>query len=191
MLRLIHIAAVIAVSGTSGVCDDHGGPPPKQPQAMRPNAPKNGGAALKKDGLPKAGVRFTNPANPVERLYRMTPEQRDRALEKLPPQQQERMRAQLKWFDGLAPEQQQVVLNRVERLAALPPEKRREWLTAMQDFQRLEPERRPQIQLVLRRLQNATEEQRKAFFDSPRFHSDYTAEEQKIILDLSQIMPGQ
>src|SRR5689334_15607031 len=108
MKRLIHIAAITAVAVTHGFCEDRGGSPKQaQAQAMRPGgAPKKAGGGLKKDGLPKPGVRITNPANPVERLYRMTPEQRDRALEKLPPQQQERMRAQLKWFDGLGPEQQ-------------------------------------------------------------------------------------
>src|SRR5215831_4415657 len=117
MTRLFYIAAVIAVAAAPGFCEDQGGTP-KQTQAWRGGGnPKNAPGAVKKEGLPKAGVRVTNPANPVERLYRMTPEQRERALEKLPPLQQERMRTQLKWFDGLGPEQQQTVLNRAERLA--------------------------------------------------------------------------
>ena len=105
-----------------------------------------------------------------------------------PSAQQERIRTQLKWFDSLGPVQQQVVLNRAERLAALPPEKRREVVLSMQELNRLGPDRRPQVGNALRRLQNATDEQRKAFFDGPDFHNEFTAEEQKIILDLSLIM---
>ncbi len=186
MSRVIQVAAMLVIAGGVGVCEDRG--TPKPPTPPRATAPKAVGGMPKKDGLPKAGVRITNPANPAERLYRMTPDQRERALEKLPAAQQERIRTQLKWFDSLGPVQQQVVLNRAERLAALPPEKRREVVLSMQEFNRLDPDRRPQVGNALRRLQNATEEQRKAFFDGPVFHQDFTAEEQKILLDLSLIM---
>jgi hypothetical protein len=142
---------------------------------------------VKKEGLPKAGPPLSNPANPVVRLYRASPEQRDRALEKLPPAMQERIRAELDNFDHMPPDQQQVMIDRAEHMAALPVEKRRAVQQAWQDFQRLDPERRRLVAIVIRRLQGATEEQRSTFMKGP-FLTDYSAEEQKIILDLSEVM---
>src|SRR5262245_38258701 len=74
-----------------------------------------------KGGIPKAGSkgpRITNPASPAARLYRATPEQRERVLEKLPLNRQQQMRRELEWFDGLPKDQQEQVIRRSERLAA-------------------------------------------------------------------------
>ncbi len=188
MNRLLHIATAALVAAGVALPEDHAAAP-KGGQPARAGAPRNAGGAPKAaGGLPKMGPRVTNPANPVARLYRATPDERERALEKLPPAQQERIRAQLKWFDGLRPEQQAVVLNRAERLAAMPPEKRSEVRQSIQDFQHLPADRKPLVGGVLRRLQNATEEQRKTFLSSPRFLNDFSPEEQKIIVDLAQVM---
>src|SRR5260370_39647996 len=70
------------------------GPPP--PKAMPKGFPK----APKKEG---GGVRLNNPAHQFESLLSMSPDQRDRVIEKLPPQQQERLRARLDQFDKLPP----------------------------------------------------------------------------------------
>jgi len=186
MKRALYIVAALAAAVTPGFCEDQGGAP-KQTQAMRPGGAKKAGAILKKEGLPKAGPRLSNPANPVVRLYRASPEERERALEKLPPMMQQRMRAELDQFDHMPPEQQQIMISRAERMAALPLEKRRAVQQSWQDFQRLDPLRKRLVAGVIRRLQVSTEEQRNTFMRGP-FLTNFSAEEQKIILDLSEVM---
>ena len=186
MKRLFYIAALAVIVTAAGFCEDRGGTP-KAAQAGRAPGAKNGGGAPKNGGLPKAGGRLFNPANPIIRLYRATPEERDRALEKLPPKQQERVRAELERFDRMPPEQQEAIVSGAERLAGFPPEKRRAVFQSFQDFQRLPPDRKRLVGNVIRRLQNASEEQRNTFLNG-RFLSDFSAEEHKIILDLSEIM---
>jgi hypothetical protein len=194
MKGLIYIAAVLAVAVAPALCEDQGSAQ-KQAPAMRPapppknagGAPKNPGGALKKDGLPKAGPPLSNPVNPLVRLYRATPEERERALEKLPPTMQERIRAELDRFDHMPPEQQQVIVSRAQKMASLPPEKRRAVTQSWQDFQRLPEDRRREVAMVIRRLQVATEEQRNTFLNGA-FLTDFSAEEQKMILDLSEVM---
>src|SRR5262249_48597564 len=156
----------LSVAAAFGLCEDQGATP-KQAPAMRPGNPKRPGALLKKEGLPKAGPPLSNPANPVVRLYRAKPEERERALEKLPPKVQERMRAELDKFDHMPPEQQQAMISRAERMAALPPDKRRAVAVSWQDFQRLPQDRKRLVAGVIRRLQVATPEQRDAFMKGP------------------------
>src|SRR5690242_18761710 len=72
-------------------------PPPERGGARR------GGPIEAPKEVPR---RLANPANPVARLYRASPEERERALEKLPPAQQERFRRNLQWFDSLPKRQQ-------------------------------------------------------------------------------------
>src|SRR4051812_20134910 len=79
-------------------------PPPPRAEATRPpanNAAKNPAAngsaanpATRNPQAPKGrgGQRLGAPGNPVERLMSMSPKQRDRVLEKLPPQQQANLR---------------------------------------------------------------------------------------------------
>ncbi len=187
MTRWICIAVWVAMAA-NGFCEDRGGTPK---EAMRPGGAKRAGGALKKEGLPKAGPPLRNPGNPAVRLYRATPEERERALEKLPPAMQQRMRKELDWFDHLAPDQQQVIINRAQRMEALPPEKRVALRQSWQEFQQLPQDRKRMVAAVIRRLQVANEEQRNRFLKG-RFVTDFSAEEQKIILDLSEAMqPGQ
>ena len=143
-------------------------------------APKGGGNAL--------GPRINNPGSPAARLYRMTPEERERALERLPAQRQEAIRRQLQYFDSLPKDQQEVMLSRTERFAALPPEKKRAFMQQMQTLNRLPKERHQMVGAVLRRLQSLPDAQREVIFNSPQFQNGFTPEEQQMIRDLSEVM---
>ena len=136
------------------------------------------------------GPRMTNPANPVSWLYRMTPAEREQALEKLPSDTQERFRKNLAWFDGLPKEQQKVVLQRQERFAAMPPEKQRQFRQQLGAFNQLPQERRQMVQRALMRLQTMPDEQRVRVLNSDQFKSMFSEGEQKIIAGLSEIMPA-
>jgi len=156
---------------------------PARPPVVRPN-----GAVRNPGGGRNMGPGLTNPANPVARLYRASPEERERALEKLPAKMQEQFRTRLKWFDNLPPNQQRLVLNRTDRFAALPAERQtaiKEQFTALN---KLPQERKTAIVRALRSLEVMPDEQRSRLLGSDDFKSRFSPEEQKIIADLSEVM---
>lgn len=184
MPRFFQIGGLLLLAAAAGICDQKPAkvPPPAKEAPLRP-APKNG-----RGGAPKAGPRLANPASPAARLFQATPEERDRAIEKLPLAQQERVRNQLKYFDSLPKGQQEIMLRRTEALDALTPEKRRAFQQQMQNMNRLPPDRQQAVRGALRRLQVMPEERRNNVLNSEQFKSMFSPEEQKMISDLSEVM---
>lgn len=160
-------------------------PAPARPANTPRNAP-NG--ANKAPGARQAGAPIINPANPVARLYRATPEERERALEKLPPKMQEQFRNQLQRFDSLTPAQQQLQLKWVERYSALPADQQTAFRQQLQALQRLPQERRQPIATALRRLEGMPDAQRREVIESEEFKNRFSADERKMISDLSVVM---
>jgi len=180
MPRIFQIGGLLLLAVAAGICEQKAAkvPSPKKDASPR----KNGGAA------PKAGPRLTPPGSPAARLYQATPEERERAIEKLPPAAQERVRNQLKYFDSLPKNQQEIMIRRTERLDALTPEKRRAFQQQMQNLNRLTPDRRQAVAGALRRLQVMPEEQRLRVLNSEQFKSRFSPEEHRMIADLSEVM---
>ena len=116
MSRSVQFAGLLILASATAVFGDQ--PADARPPVIRPVLPK-------KSGLRTMGPRLTNPGNPASRLYRASPEERDRALEKLPLRQQERIRKNLAWYDALAKPDQAIVLKRAERYESMSPEARR------------------------------------------------------------------
>lgn len=186
MAKALQLAALLLIGAAPAVCDqaNNGGGKDGRP-VFRPILPKGGGVPK---GAPKAGPRMTNPNSEAARLYRANPEQRERALEKLPRNLQQRIRRELEWFDNLPKDQQQTVLKRSERLAALSPEQQRAFTDQLRSLNRLEPERRRMVSQALMRLQRESDEQRKVILGREQFRSRFSAEELQIITDLAAVM---
>jgi hypothetical protein len=176
-------AALLVLAGLPGWSAQGGARSPAArgvPQ-VRPRAFPKGGPAAR-------GPRLTNPASPAAWLYRATPEQRDRAIEKLRLGQQERIRENLAWFDGLPKEDQEIVVRRTERFAALSPEKRQAFAAQLQTLNRMPPPRRQAIRQALMRLQRTAAARRARALDAPELRGRFSPEEQKMILDLAEVM---
>jgi hypothetical protein len=181
MPRFFQISGVVLLAAVAGICDQKAAKTPPKEAPPR-SAPKNGGSA------PKAGPRLLPPGSPAARLFRATPEDRERAIEKLPQAAQDRVRNQLKYFDSLPKDQQEIMIRRTERLDALTPEKRRAFQQQMQNMNRLPPDRQQAVRGALRRLQVMPEEQRMRVLNSEQFKGRFSPEEQKMIADLSEVM---
>jgi hypothetical protein len=134
------------------------------------------------------GPGLTNPSNPVARLFRASPEERERALERLPAKMQDQFRARLMWFDGLPANQQRLVLNRTDRFAALPLERQAAIKEQFRALNKLPQDRRAAIGQALRRLEVMPDEERARTLASDPFKSRFSPEELKIIADLSEVM---
>jgi hypothetical protein len=160
-------------------------PPPARP-AARPALPRNNPNL--RMPRPQMGPPLSNPASPAARLYKATPEERDRALEKLPPRMQEQLRKQLAVIDAMPKERQQVFIRRAEHFAAQTPERQAIIRQQLQAFSKLSQERKQAINIALRRLQPMPEEQRQSILNSDEFKSQFSPEEQKILADLADVM---
>jgi hypothetical protein len=187
MNRWVEMGAVLLLGAVAGLCDQKPPakdppPPPPRPAPVKPPAKNN----AMKGGVPKAAAqRLVNPANPATRLFRMPPEQRERAFEQMNPQQQESARKLVGWFDGLPKEQQAIQLRRLERFEQLPPEQRTEVRGLLKEAQDLSADRRLQVRQALGRLQNLSDADRDRFLNSPAFKARFSAEEQRVITRLA------
>jgi hypothetical protein len=101
---------------------------------------------------------------------------------------QEQFRNQLKRFDSLTPEQQQLQLRWIERYSALPAERQAAFRQQFAAFQKLPPERRQPIAGALRRLESMPPEQRREILASDAFKNRFSADDLKMISDLSVVM---
>jgi hypothetical protein len=192
MTRVLAICGLLLASGAVYAADqkaEHKSPPAPRPAPVRPaNPPRNAPAPNKAPGGRQMGAPLINPATPAARLYKASPEERERALEKLPPNMQQQIRNQLQRFDSLAPAQQQLQLKWVERYSALPLEQQAAFKQQLQALQKLPEERRRPIATALRRLESMPDTQRRQELDSDEFKSRFSPDERKMISDLSVVM---
>ena len=197
MTRALPFAGLLLAGGMVFASDQK--PPAKNPpppaakaEVVRPgNPPRNAvgpNGANRMPGNRPAPTPLINPGNLVTRLYKASPEERERALEKLPPNMQEQFRNQLRRFDSLTPAQQQMQLKWVERYSALPKAQQDAFKLQWQALGKMTPEERRPIAAALRRLEGMPDEQRRKLLDSEEFKSRFTAEELKMISDISVVM---
>ena len=193
MMRIaIHLAGAMLLVAVSGVCADQKTKPTPPPKgAAKAAAPKNAAKnEAKAGGIPKkGGAVMVNPLNPVQRLSQMTPEQRERVLEQLPPERQAQMRKQLEKFDSLPPAAKERLSRLAAPLMALPPERQRLVNQGIISINRLPDDRKPPVRKELLSLLNMTPEDRAARLNSGDFKKAYSPDEQKILSDLSNNLP--
>ena len=159
------------------------GPKPKLAPAPPPRAAQG-------NGIPKAGGgRILNPGNPVLRMMAMPPERREQMLERLPPQQQARLRQALENFDKLPPAQRSRQLGILNMYANLPPEKQAALTKQIQLFNHLPDDRIAVLRPELVKLHRMPESERSDRVASQEFKGKFTPEERKMLADISPYFP--
>jgi hypothetical protein len=157
----------------------------------RPGAgPQRGMAGRSIPGMPRPGVDPKPAAArlPVDRWNAMTPEQRDRALQKLPPDRQQKIRDQIARFNSLPEKEQQRLRDRYRRLQQLPPEKQEAVRRELRQFNETPPERRRVLAREMRQLRGMSEDEQRTRVKSDEFRTRYTPEEQQMLQDLSDYL---
>ena len=135
---------------------------------------------------PAAGRPRLAPRTPLDRWLQMSPEQRERALEKLPPERRKLFRERMDRFNRLPKEEQQRLQQRVQRFRELPPEKQEQMRQELRRFYALPAERRDRLQQELELLQGLAEDERRARIASDEFRNKYSAEERELLRDLAE-----
>ena len=131
-MRLPIAVAALAVVG-AGVC----------PLAAQRRGPGNPGRMTAPKPPNIGGQRQNpereNPAKELERFQKMSPQDREKALSKLPAARRARVEQQLQRLDSMTPEQRERQLRRVEAFQSLPPERRKVVQQEIQDIRTLPP----------------------------------------------------
>ena len=162
-------------------------PPPKNPVAAKPSAqapPNNAG------GVPKGQTRLASPDNPIDRLLRMTPEQREQAIEKFPPQQQANFRKRFENFDKQTEAQKQRQLEQKDQFWNLPADKQKLVRDQMNAFNALPEDRREEVKKAYIRLSHSTPEERNTILARPQFRSRFTPAELQMLTVLPEYWPA-
>ena len=192
MTRPVQFVGMLLLAAAAGVCAQNDkaakDPVPSGSGWFRPGVPKGGIPKAGPKGIQKTAVRISNPTSLAAPLYRATPEQRDRALEKLPFPMQQRLRKELEQFDQLPKEQQETMIRQTERFHALPPEKQLAFRQELVALNHLEKDRKQQVAAALRRLHNVTADERAKILARPAFRERFSIEEFQIITTLAEVM---
>jgi hypothetical protein len=122
-------------------------------------------------------------------MMAMPPERREQMLERLPPQQQVRLRQALENFDRLPPELRRRQLGILNMYANLPPEQQAILTRQIGVFNHLPDDRIRALRPELVRLHRMSESERSDRVASEEFKSTFTPEEQKMLADISPYFP--
>lgn len=144
-----------------------------QPRAQNPKAPK-----------PNVGDQM------LLNLQNMSPEEREKALSKLPPAQRARIANRIQNFQNLAPAAQERQLDQLRRLNSLPLQRQQEVRQSMRDRNALPDDRKKAVNQELRRMTNMTDEDRQAHMNSDDFRNRFSPGEQQMIGNLNELLPG-
>ena len=125
----------------------------------------------------------------IERLNRMTPEQRERALGPLPADRREKVERRLERFNSLSPEEKQRLREEYQAFQSLPPEKQDAIRRSFRQFNDLPDDRRRPVRRELMYLRRLNEDERTARFESEAFRSRFNETERQLLQDLAD-SPG-
>jgi hypothetical protein len=122
----------------------------------------------------------------IERLNSMTPGQRARVLERLPPDRRREIENRVDQYNKLSPEEKQQLSDRYDRFQRLPPDRRDEARRVFSRFRNLPEERRSLVRNEIEAQRQMTPEARQDHLDSSAYLEKYSPEERRIIRDLSE-----
>jgi hypothetical protein len=195
MKRAIQFAGVVWLCAVPVICADQNkpknptlkAPPRATAKIVPPKVPKVEGGA--RGGVPKGAAKLPNPENPIEVLRRLTPEERERVLEKYPPKQQANIRKRLENFDNLPEAQKQRQLGWTDEFYRLPPDKQQLVRQQIRAFNALPPERLAAVRAAYARLSKASPEERAEILARPQFQARFSPEELQMLRVLPEYWP--
>jgi hypothetical protein len=146
-----------------------------QPPARSPGA--------RQEKSPKAAK------TPIDEFQTMSPQDRQKALDRMPPAQRQKLEERLQKFNQLPPEQQRTLKGMYNRLHELPLGRQDAVRKSVNRFSEQPPERRDAIRHELKSIGELPQQDRTARMASPEFRSKFNHKEQDIIRDMSELLP--
>jgi hypothetical protein len=126
--------------------------------------------------------------NSIDRWNRMSPEERERELAKLPPARARLIRQRLRRYNQMQPQEQQALRQRYQTFSQLPAAKQEVVRQRLREFRQLPTARQPVVHHEVEQLRLLPEDQREARLNSEDFRGRYSPQEQQIIHDLTEYL---
>ena len=133
----------------------------------------------------------TRPKQAFDRLNRMNPEQRRKAIEKLPPDRQKQMEQRLEDYNRLSPEVRDKLANRYESFQQLPEAQQEAMRKLYRRFNTLPPERREVMREEVRELYRLPASDRMARMNSDEYRNKFSRQEQTMLRDFADSLRRQ
>jgi hypothetical protein len=127
---------------------------------------------------------------PIDEFERMSPEQQQRALDRLPPGQRKKLQERLQQFNRLPAEQRQTLRNLYNRLHELPANQQESVRKAINRFSEQAPDRQQAMRDELRSMAARPEQEREARLASGEFRDRFSRREQGIVRDMLPVLPS-
>jgi len=158
--------------------------PPKVAAAPAPHAPTIGSP-------PKQVEPPEAPASPqyLDKLLKLTPEQRKKALSALPPARRANIERKLNDYQKLSPEQRAKDLDRFQRMHNLPPQKMAQVRASLKRYTELPPDRHRLVYNQIEKMKPLSAPDRRALMNSEEFRNKFTPSEQQMLEDISLVTP--
>ena len=125
----------------------------------------------------------------IDRLSQMTPEQRQKMLDRLPPDRRERVEEHLKQWEGLSPETREALRRQYSDFQQMSPEKRDAIRSLFKRFSEMPEERRRELHRELGQLRNMPADRRAERLSSDQFKSEYNEQEREMLEGLAALPP--
>lgn len=126
---------------------------------------------------------------PLDEFQRMSPQERQKALDKLPADRAEKLRKQLQEYSKLTPEQQAVAKEQLQMFHNLPPERQQAMRKVFNQFLRQPSDRQQAMRQELNQLRDMPEADRQARLASPDLKSRFSKNEHKMLEEMSGLLP--
>ena len=125
----------------------------------------------------------------VEQLRSMSPEDRRKALNRLPPDRRKQLERRLEMYDRMRPEDRERLGRQVDNFQNLSPEKRAEIRRLFNRFNQMPADRQPLVRGELQTLRQMSPEDRAARMNSDEFRNRHTPAEQQWLAEMSRVLP--
>jgi hypothetical protein len=188
---------------------DEAGPRGRRPGMRRPGPPGRPGEGRPGEGRPGEGRPGEGiPGQPgdlaarrqerqqlmqfriLDRLSRMSPEERERLLEKLPPPRRRMVESNLRRFQEMPPERRAFLAERLRQFEQMTPERQAHLRELLRSVGQLPPERRRILQGEFARMKRMSDEDRLDYISSTAFQERFNERERELLLDLVDTAPA-
>jgi len=156
-------------------------PAPAAPSKQAANTPKPARIAPPAPGQQHAAKGVAAPA--VQRLASLTPEERKKALQKLPVERRKILEERLRQYDKLTAAQK-------DKIHGLSPQQQAHLRRLYARFNNFPPERQGVLRAETQRMQGMPDAERRARMNSDEFRNRYNQREQALLSELAKASPS-
>ncbi|MEZ5402222.1 MAG: DUF3106 domain-containing protein [Bryobacteraceae bacterium] len=139
--------------------------------------------------LPVGRGARRNPAQlkkQIKRINGLTPEERSRLLERLPPERRKEAEKRLQRFNDLKPDEQDRLLRQYSAFQDESPERQHEVRRLWSRFNQLPDDRKPVVRDEVQSLRRMAPEERSDRMESTEFRDKFDAKERRFLGDMAK-----